>query len=321
VLAGSRADATGNEEKTTDMSIHVAIALAVVASIGFNVAAAFQKSAAVRLPKLSFPPERRALVAFLTNRAWMTAFAISGVSEGCFLVAAANAPISLVQPLLGTGLVVLAGFSVFYLEEKLGAGEWIGIFTLIAGLALLGASAEAGEVRGLEAISWPRLIGLTVVLLASVFAARAIEQHRPGTFSIELVVGAAGGIMIGIGALFTRVTMLEFQAGHVVFGVVLIFFTMGMMLSGVFTQQGGFQRGRAMTVTAVLAVLNKVIAIFGGMFALGEVLPENTTKQRLRLAAFAALLLGTVLLARFSKPKGTSTAAGPAGEAREALSE
>jgi len=303
------------------MSIHVAIALAVVASIGFNVATAFQKSAAVRLPKLSFPPERRVLVAFLTNRPWIIAFSISGVSEGCFLISAANAPISLVQPLLGTGLVVLAGFSVFYLKEKLGAGEWIGICTLIAGLALLGASAEAGEVRGLEAISWPRLLVLTAALLASVFAVRAIELRRPGTFSIELVVGAAGGVLIGIGALFTRVTMLEFQAGHVVFGIVLIVITMGMMLSGVFTQQGGFQRGRAMTVTAVLAVLNKVIAIFGGMFALGEVLPENTTKLRLRLTALAALLLGTVLLARFSKPEEASTAMGSAGEAGEAASE
>jgi drug/metabolite transporter (DMT)-like permease len=321
VLAGSRADAIGAEEKTTDMSIHVAIALAVVASIGFNVAAALQKSAAVRLPKLSFPPERRALRAFLTNRRWMTAFTISGVSQGIFLVAVANAPISLVQPLLGTGLVVLAGLSVFYLKERLGAGEWIGIFTLITGLALLGASAEAGEVRGLESISWPRLVGLTAVLLAFVFTARAVERRRPGTFSIELVLGAAGGIMIGIGALFTRVTLLEFQAGHVLFSVVLFFITMGVMLGGVFTQQGGFQRGRAMTVTAVLAVLNKVIAIFGGMFALGEVLPEDTTKQGLRLVALAALLLGTVLLARFARPEAASTAAGPASEAREALSE
>ena len=115
--------------------------------------------------------------------------------------------------------------------------------------------------------------------------------------------------------------MAKFQAGHVVFGIVLITITMGVMLSGVFTQQGGFQRGRAMTVTAVLAVLNKVIAIFGGMFALGEVLPENSTKQRLRLTALAALLLGTVLLARFSKPEDASTAAEPASEAGEALSE
>jgi drug/metabolite transporter (DMT)-like permease len=294
------------------MSIHLAIFLAVLAAVGFNVGTAFQKSAAVRLPKLSFPPERAALRAFLTNRPWMRAFLIMLTSEACFLVAAANAPISIVQPLLGTGLVVLAAFSVFYLNEKLSKGEWIGIFTLIAGLALLGASAESGEVRGLEAISWARLVGLSVALLGLVFAAKAIEQYRPGTFNIELVLGAAGGVMIGIGALFTRVMMLEFKADHILFGLLLIPIAMGSKLCGLFTQQGGFQRGRAMTITAILAVLNKVIAIFGGMFALGEVLPENAVKQDLRVAALAALLAGTVLLASFGKKEGVSAAEGPA---------
>jgi hypothetical protein len=213
---------------------------------------------------------------------------------------------------------VLAGFSVFYLNEKLSTGEWIGIFTLIIGLALLGGSAERGEIRGLEAISWGRLVGLTVVLLGFVFAARVIELRRPGTFSIELVLGAAGGVMIGIGALFTRVMMLEFKAGNVLFGVLLVSVAMGAKLSGLVTQQGGFQRGRAITVTAILAVLNKVIAIFGGMFALGEVLPEDPVKQGLRVTAFAALLAGTLLLARFNKQESAPAAEESEVEARAA---
>lgn len=300
------------------MSIHVAIALAVIASVGFNVGTAFQKSAAVRLPKISFPPKRKTLHAFATNRAWMTAFLISVISEGCFLAAAANAPISLVQPILGTGLIVLAGFSVFYLNEKLSAGEWIGIFTLIIGLALLGASAERGEVRGLEAISWGRLIGLTAALLSFVVAARLIELRRPGTFSIELVLGAACGVIFGIGALFTRLMMLEFKAGNVVLGILLTSVVAGAGLSGVITQQGGFQRGRAITVTAILAVLNKLIAIFGGMFALGEVLPKDPFKQGLRVTALTALLAGTVLLARFNKQKSSPAAETPELETQAA---
>ncbi len=112
------------------------------------------------------------------------------------------------------------------------------------------------------------------------------------------------GVMIGIGALFTRVVMLEFQAGNIVLGMLLVSFTVAAMMSGLITQQGGFQRGRAMTITAFLAVLNKVIAIFGGMFALGEVLPENAEKQLLRLTGLGALLVGVVLLARFSKQEG-----------------
>jgi drug/metabolite transporter (DMT)-like permease len=288
-----------------DISIQAAILLAVVAAVGFNVAAAFQKAAAVRLPRLSFPPERRAIRAFLTNGPWMRAFLLAVASEGCFLVAAANAPISLLQPILGTGLVVLAGFSVFYLEEELSTGEWIGIFTLIAGLAMLGASAESGEVRDLEAVSWTRLIGLTLSLSALVFAVKTIRDRRGEGLSIELAVGAASGVMIGIGALFTRVTLLELKAGNLLLGAPLILVTLTSLLSGVFTQQGGFQRGRAMTVTALLAVLNKVIAIFGGMFALGEVLPEDPVKQSLRVAALVALLAGTALLARLGKSENT----------------
>jgi drug/metabolite transporter (DMT)-like permease len=299
-----------------DISIHVAISLAVLAAIGFNVAAAFQKAAAVRLPKLSFPPQRRVLRAFLTNGRWMRAFLLAVISEGCFLVAAANGPISLLQPILGSGLVVLAGFSVFYLEEKLSTAEWIGVFTLIAGLAMLGASAESGEVRGLEAVSWARLVGLTAVLLALVLGAKAIEDRRPGRFSIELVVGAASGIMFGIGALFTRVMLLELKAGNVLLGMLLIFFMLTVMVSGLLTQQGGFQRGRAMTITTLLAVLNKVIAIFGGMFALGEVLPENAVKQALRVTGLVALFAGTILLARFNKREATA-----AGEASTPLHE
>jgi drug/metabolite transporter (DMT)-like permease len=257
----------------------------------------------VRLPKLSFPPERKALRAFLTDGPWTRAFLLAVASEGCFLVAAANAPISLLQPILGTGLVVLAGFSVFYLREKLSTGEWIGVFTLIAGLAMLGASAESGEVRDLEAVSWHRLIGLTAFLAALVFAAKKIEDLHPGRFSVELVVGAASGVMTGIGALFTRVTLLELKAGNFALGTLLVFVTLTAMLSGVFTQQGGFQRGRAMTITALLAVLNKVIAIFGGMFALGEVLPEDPVKQAARVIALVGLLAGTALLAGFGKSR------------------
>ena len=123
---------------------------------------------------------------------------------------------------------------------------------------------------------------------------------------------------MGIGALFTRVMMLEFKSGNVVFGMLLISVAMGSMLIGLITQQGGFQRGRAMTVTSILAVLNKVIAIFGGMFALGEVLPEDAFKQGLRVTGLAALLVGTVLLARFNKQEGASAAKEPEFEVRAA---
>ena len=159
---------------------------------------------------------------------------------------------------------------------------------------------------------------MSAVLLGFVVAARVIELRRPGTFSIELVLGAACGVMFGIGALFTRVMMLEFKDGNVVLGSLLACVVAGAGLSGLVTQQGGFQRGRALTLTAILAVLNKVIAIFGGMFALGEVLPEDAFKQGLRVIALTALLSGTVLLARFNRQGSASASEEDEREAQAA---
>jgi hypothetical protein len=92
-----------------------------------------------------------------------------------------------------------------------------------------------------------------------------------------LILGAAGGVLIGVGALLTRVMLLELKVDHyVIFGILMaiVVFT---NIAGIFACQAGFQRGRAMTVTALQVVINKFIAVLGGFFALGESLPEDPT--------------------------------------------
>ena len=47
------------------------------------------------------------------------------------------------------------------------------------------------------------------------------------------------------------------------------------------------------------AVINKVVAIIGGMVALDEMLPEDPVKSAMRITAFIFILFGTAALARF----------------------
>jgi len=287
------------------MTIHIAILLAVVAAVGYNVAIVLQKTAAGGLPRLTFPPRPRQVLAFFTSGLWLLAFLVMVSSWGCYLVAVAYAPITIVQPLIGLGLVVLALFSVFHLKERLGTGEWIGVAVLVAGLAMLGASAEAHEAGSLADLSYFRLLTFCGVLIGLVLAAWLLERARPGTFNQELMIGTAAGLVLGIAALLTRAMLLELRAGNRGTFRILLPIVIVVNLFGVFTQQGGFQRGRAMTVTAVLAVLNKAVAIAGGFLALGEGLPQAELNRGLRIAALAALLVGTVLLARFAEKKET----------------
>jgi hypothetical protein len=68
---------------------------------------------------------------------------------------------------------------------------------------------------------------------------------------------------------------------------------------GLGVMQSGFQRGKALVVVSLEAVINKVVAILGGMIALAEFLPEDPTRSGMRIAAFILILFGTSALARF----------------------
>ncbi|MCP4602748.1 MAG: EamA family transporter [Proteobacteria bacterium] len=289
------------------MSIYFAILMAAISSITVSVGTALQKSAADRLAKLTFPPKLETIKAFLTSWRWMVAFGISFASWVFYLAAVRYAPISIVQPIMGLGLCVMALFSVFYLKEKLSTGEWTGVAAMIVGIIILGISSDVSEIRGLEHVSYTGVILFCLGCIAAIIVGGLIERKRPDSINVELALGAAGGIMFGLGAVLTRTMMLEFGAGNLPLVSLLFGCSCLANMIGVFLMQSGFQRGRGMTVVAVLAVVNKVVAVAGGFITLGEGLPDNTVKVFLRITAFAALLGSTVLLSRF----GASKAAEP----------
>jgi drug/metabolite transporter (DMT)-like permease len=282
------------------LSLSLAIAIACLVAIGFQVGTVFQKIAADRLPKLTLPVQGRTLLAFVTDFMWISAF---GLKVGCwigYLVTLAFAPISIIEPIMGLGLAALALFSRFFLRERLSSGDWIGIFIMVGGLVLLGLSTEKTEVRGLESVSYPWLVITCTFLISLVVAARIYEKRRPGRLNLELILGSASGVMIGVAIMLTRVMLLGLKAGHHLMFGLLLAVVIAINLISVFTSQAGFQRGRAIAVVAMLSVVNKIIAVLGGFFVLGEALPEDTLRGVLRIGSLLMLVAGTAFLARFS---------------------
>jgi hypothetical protein len=115
-----------------------------------------------------------------------------------------------------------------------------------------------------------------------------------------VVLGFAAGVLIGLGALYAKGLFLSLEAGATWLGwLVFLPFMLITNVSGMWVQQAGFQQGRALIVVAMNAVTNKVVTIFGAMVTLGEFLPEESSLAAARVAGFAAILAGTVFLARF----------------------
>jgi hypothetical protein len=167
-------------------------------------------------------------------------------------------------------------------------------------MVLLGVSTEKTEVRGLESVSYPWLVITCTFLISLVAAARIYEKRRPGKLNLELILGSASGVMIGVAIMLTRVMLLGLKAGNYLMFGLLLAVVIAINLTSVFTSQAGFQRGRAIAVVAMLSVVNKIIAVLGGFFVLGEALPGDPLRGFLRIAALVMLLAGTAFLARFS---------------------
>ncbi len=213
-----------------------------------------------------------------------------------FLKAVANAPVSIVQPVLGFGLALLALFSVVVLHERLRPLEWAGIAMMLGGLLLLGISAS-GEANT-ATLALGRLTAVSLVFLG--FLAAAVPVARAGAVPPALLLGFGAGTLIGLAALYTKGLFLSLESGlpalaWLVFAPLMV----GANLAGVGVQQAGFQQGRALIVVAMNAVTNKLVTIVGGMVTLGELLPVEPALAAARIAGFVAILGGTVVLARF----------------------
>ena len=116
----------------------------------------------------------------------------------------------------------------------------------------------------------------------------------------DSLLGMVSGLFIGLAALYTKAMFTFLEDGQRVMGLgVCLTVVIVANVVGLGVMQSGFQRGKALVVVSLEAVINKVVAIVGGMVALAELLPEDPTRSKMRIAAFVLILSGTAALARF----------------------
>ena len=281
------------------MPIWVAILIAVLATSLMNFGLALQKKGAVSLPKIGVEKGGRVFKAFMSSRIWVGGTVLMTGGWGLYLVSTAFAPISIIQPTLGVGLAVLALFSVFYLHEKIRVLEWMAFVAMLTGMILLGVSAvDEGKPPLPE---WPPLLGVTAAVLG--LSAIAYVLGKRGVLAgirTDSLLGMVSGLFIGLAALYTKAMFTFLDEGHRLVGYgVCLTVVIAANIVGLGVMQSGFQRGKALVVVSLEAVINKVVAIIGGMIALAEFLPEDPVKSKMRVAAFVLILFGTAALARF----------------------
>ena len=264
----------------------IAIVLAAISATLTNVAYLREHDAAAELPCLSIRRPLHSLRLLLTDRSWLTGFAMESGGFMSYAAALALAPLALVQSIGAGGIGVLAYVSSRFGGRRLTRREQRGVALSVLGLGLLAvslakSSGEGGHGSIAGILTW---LGGTAAVAVLVLL---IGRHRG---SLAVAEGVAGGLLFSIGDFSTK---LATQGGtRFAFIVTLIIgYTLGTSLL-----QLGYQRGAALTVAGLATLFTNALPIAAGTIVLGEPVPSGALGVA-RVVAYVAVTAGAILLA------------------------
>ncbi|CAM6111856.1 unnamed protein product [Calypogeia fissa] len=280
-----------------------AVAFTVVASAGNNIGKVLQKQGTKGLPQLTL--KLKVIQSYLLSGTWLTGVAVDVLGGLLMLRAVSQAPVSVVQPVSGVGLAVLAVFSHFYLRESMHTLDWLAVTMAAAGTIGVGITGE--EQKKVE-VSLFRLLLFVIFLLVFFFLLNRWKQagkqqlhSRSHESNMEVMdemsAGLQAGAFFGLSAVVCKLGFI--MADHEVSPLCIpagIAASIACSAGGFFCQTKGLRDGRAVVVSTCAAVASIVTGVLVGFLALGEKLPVSSVGRVFLCLGWAFIILGIILL-------------------------
>lgn len=261
------------------------VAIMLVSTSVMNVGSVLQKKAVDRLPPLEGQPLLASIRSVLRTPLWLFGWVMTSGAIVLNWVALGFADISIVQPLNGFGLVVLAVFSRFYLGERLTPPTLLGIGGVVVGLAIIGATASESRswddaAAVLESYTRPAAIatlaGLLLLILGLWAVASRVARFAGVLFAFIAAASSVLGLTFskGLFACFAIAGLgatLSTWPAYLLAGLLLGFSTLAIML-----QQLSFQKGRAVVVTPIFGAASVALPLATGLLVFREAVSPAT---------------------------------------------
>ncbi|MBU1670342.1 MAG: hypothetical protein KKF41_15625 [Actinobacteria bacterium] len=272
----------------------LAIAIAIGGALLLNWAIYLQKKAVVELPPVKAKISWELVKTFITNGPWMFAQLINVSGFALYAVALAMAPVSIVEPLIASGVVLLAYLAIKNLGERPRRIDYVAIGMSVFGVVCIALSLLEGvpkdELRH-PADMWiftGVALGLAVIIP---LVMRGSSAKRAAGLGISV------GLLFGSAAVFTRLLMMEW-GDHWGYFALFAVLCVATYLPGFIVLQAALQQGQATVVAPVYNGVQEFIPIVIGMVALNEKFPENDFLAALRIFGFVLIIVGTIILSQ-----------------------
>jgi drug/metabolite transporter (DMT)-like permease len=307
---------------------YAGIALALLATTAYNLGLILEKRALGQMPTLDIRRVLHLLVSLLASRAWLAGFALMLTGLACQTIVLTFEPVSVVQPVLASGVVLVLVLSRLVLRERLRGNETWCVAAIAVAVVLLALSASGAQESHYANPRWMAAVMVPSIVLGLLVAAGALRarSRRPGATVSAVWAGVGTGLLYGVAALAIKAlsgilvrhqTALDLVASLI--SSPYLYVLGGCLAVAMLLFQAALQAGRASIVIPVSNVTGSTYFIITGTWLFHEHLPASPGKLVLRLAGIALAALVVVALSRQAPepvPGSTEVVGGQLAEAR-----
>jgi drug/metabolite transporter (DMT)-like permease len=270
------------------------LALGILAAVGASVL--YNTSIALQAMEARDVPQEHSLRISLIgklarNRKWLGATALGLVGWPLEIVALLLAPLTVVQPCLVSGLIVLLWLGATRLGETPGRREFIAVGAIVAGVA---GVAWAAPDRTTDHAGSAAIV-LALGLVAIPIVAPYVLRRRASTLSLLAVLGAGFGYAWT--AIASKLLTDELAAGTLLIAVAWLATALASEGLALLSEMSALQRRPATHVAPVMFTVQVMVPVVLAPLIFEEKWSTTPLNGLVLVAFMAVALAGTTLLA------------------------
>jgi len=228
---------------------------------------------------------KSALRHHLRDWRWVSGLLATSLGWVFFVKATAIGEISLIQPLMSAGDLLLVFLAVIVLKERLRPLEWFGVLIIVLGAGLLSWNTQGTGNSEMETQRLWIFVGAQIALASCLLL--ALKTGRVPELPLACLVGLA----FGAGAILTKaLTAASPELSLRLLLDPLLLAVIAANVLGLVSLQIAFHRGRASVIVPVQLAIASGVAAMAGAWVFHEQISS------LRVMGIAAIVLGTSLL-------------------------
>jgi drug/metabolite transporter (DMT)-like permease len=277
----------------TNVTLNIGILLALACAVATQLGFLYKHRGANAAPEVDIRHPLKTVRSLFASK-W---FAVGmGIALGAWLLhvaALAFAPLSVVQAVLSTGVVILAALADRLFGFEVGRRQWVGVAMTAVGLVLLVVTLPASSgahssysLAGMLAFEGGMLaIGALLICGPRVGA----PEHHHG-----VMLGAAAGVLFGVSDV--AIKALTGLGGPVaILTSPWLGFTILASVIAFYASARSLQDGEAVPVIAATSTAANVSCILGGIIVFGDPMPSDVLGIVVQAVAFTLVVVAALV--------------------------